>query len=232
VTTLSEIEKAILSLPPVECQRLGEWLSALVRAPRRVAEPVTAYFGAMAFPMTLEEYLAFEEQSRIRHEYIAGEIFAITGATKRHNRIAGRLYSALTNHLKGGPCEAYISDVKVKLRVNRDIHVYYPDVMVVCDRDPLEDRYVADAKLIIEVLSESTSGIDRHEKRVACREIPALEEYIILAQDAVEVTCFRREANWMPVVLDTLDATIELRSIGLTLTLAQMYAGEAMSGSR
>lgn len=230
MTTLPEIEQAILSLPPAECARLGEWLSALMRAPRRVAEPVTAHSGAMAFPMTLEEYLEFEEQSRIRHEYIAGEIFAMAGASKRHNRIAGRLYSALTNHLKGGPCEAYISDVKVKLRVNRDIHVYYPDVMVVCDRDPQEDRYAADAKLIVEVLSESTAGIDRHEKRVAYREIPALEEYVIVAQDAVEATVFRREGNWMPVVLDTLDATIELRSIGLTLTLAQTYAGEAVPG--
>jgi len=226
VTTLSEIEKAILSLPPVECQRLGEWLSALVRAPRRVAEPVTAYFGAMAFPMTLEEYLAFEEQSRIRHEYIAGEIFAITGATKRHNRIAGRLYSALTNHLKGGPCEAYISDVKVKLRVNRDIHVYYPDVMVVCDRDPLEDRYVADPKLIVEVLSDCTAGVDRHEKRIAYREIPALEEYIILAQDAIAGTVFRRQQSWVPLALDGGESVLELRSIGLRLPLARIYEGE------
>lgn len=228
MTTLPEIEKAILRLPPAECARLEEWLSALTHMPRRVGEPAAAYAGAMSFPMTFEEYLEFEEQSRIRHEYIAGEIFAMTGVTKRHNRIAGRLYRAFADHLKGGPCDAYISDVKVKLRVNRDTHAYYPDVMVVCDRDPQEDRYVADPKLVVEVLSSSTAGVDRHEKRVAYREIPTLEEYVIIAQESVEVTVFRLEQNWEPVALNALESILELRSIGLTLPLAHVYQGEAM----
>jgi Uma2 family endonuclease len=228
MTALPEIENAILSLPPAECERLAEWLSALVRTPRRVAEPAVAYAGGMAFPMTFEEYLEFEDQSRIRHEYIAGEIFAMTGVTKRHNRIASRICHAFANHLKGGPCDAYISDVKVKLRVNRDVHVYYPDVMVVCGRDPQEDRYAANPKLIVEVLSTSTAGVDRHEKRVAYREIGALEEYVIVAQEAIEVTVFRREESWAPCILETRDSALELRSIGLVLPLAQVYEGEAM----
>lgn len=228
MTTLLELEKTILSLPPVECERLAGWLSALMRTSRRVAEPAAAYAGTMSFPMTFEEYLEFEEQSRIRHEYVAGEIFAMSGVTKRHNRIAGRLYLALANHIKGGPCEAYISDVKVKLRVNRDTHVYYPDVMVVCDRDPQQDRYVADPKLVIEVLSDSTAGVDRHEKRIAYREIPALEEYVIVAQDAIEVSIFRREGSWVSLVLDSRESILELRSMGLPLPLAQIYEGEQM----
>jgi Uma2 family endonuclease len=231
VTTLPEIEKTILKLPPAECGRLAEWLSSLMRTPRRIAEPAAAYAGGMSFPMTFEEYLQFEEQSRIRHEYIAGEIFAMSGATKRHNRIAGRFYHAFAGHLKGGPCEAYMSDVKVKLQVNRDTHVYYPDVMVVCDRDGNEDRYVANPKLIVEVLSTSTAGVDRHEKRVAYREIAVLEEYIIVAQDTMEITVFRRGENWSPIIFDTLEPVVELRSIGLALPLAQIYEGEAMSGS-
>lgn len=228
MTTLSEIEKAILRLPPAECERLEEWLSALTHTPRRVAEPAVAYAGGMSFPMTFEEYLEFEEQSRIRHEYIAGEIFAMTGVTKRHNRIAGNFYHAFAMHLKGGPCDAYMSDVKVKLQVNRDTHVYYPDVMVVCDRDPNEDRYVADPKLIVEVLSTSTAGVDRHEKRIAYREIAALEEYVIAAQESIEVTVYRRADEWRPVILESCDAIIELTSIGLTLQLAQIYEREAM----
>lgn len=226
MTTLPEMEKVILGLPPAECERLEEWLSILIHTPRRVAEPAVAYAGAMSFPMTFEEYLEFEEPSRIRHEYIAGEIFAMTGVTKRHNRISGRLYSAFTNHLKGGPCDAYISDVKVKLRVNHDIHAYYPDVMAVCGRDPKEDRYVADPKLVVEVLSTSTAGVDRHEKRIAYREIAALEEYVIVAQDSAEVTIFRRHESWQPTMLESLDASLELRSIGLTVPLAQIYEGE------
>jgi len=231
VTTLSEIEKTILRLPPAECERLADWLSSLMQTPRRVAEPATAYAGGMSFPMTFEEYLQFEEQSRIRHEYIAGEIFAMTGVTKRHNRIAGRIYRAFASHLGGSPCDAYISDVKVRLQVNRDTHAYYPDVMVVCDRDPNEDAYIANPKLIVEVLSPSTTGVDRHEKRIAYREITALEEYVIVAQNAIEVTVFRREGNWAPVVLDALESALELGSIGLVLSLAQIYEGEAISGS-
>jgi len=228
MTTLPAIEQAILNLPPAECARLAEWVSALMQSSRRVAEPAAAYAGAMSFPMTLEEYLEFEEQSRIRHEYIAGEIFAMTGATKLHNRIAGRIYHALATHLKGGPCDAYISDVRVKLRVNRDTHVYYPDVMVVCGRDPDEDRYVANPKLIVEVLPTSTAGVDRHEKRVAYREIAALEEYVIVAQDAIEVTVLPREESWEPLALGSLESTLELRSIGLVLPLARIYEGERL----
>ena len=231
MTILSEIEKTILRLPPAECERLAAWLSSLMQTPRRIAEPATAYAGGMSFPMTFEEYLQFEEQSRIRHEYIAGEVFAMCGVTKRHNRIAGRFYHAFAGHLKGGPCDTYMSDVKVRLQVNRDTHAYYPDVMVACDRDVNEDRYVADPKLIVEVLSPSTAGIDRHEKRVAYREIAMLEEYVIVAQDTVEVGVFRRGENWSLTILDTLESAVELRSIGLTLPLAQVYEGEVMSGS-
>jgi Uma2 family endonuclease len=223
VTTLPEIENAIRGLPPAECVRLSEWLSDLMLAPRRVAEQAAAYAGTMSFPMTFEEYLEFEEQSRVRHEYVAGEIFAMTGVTKRHNLIAGRLYLELANQLKGGPCDPYMSDVKVKLQVNRDIHVYYPDVMVVCGPDPQEDRYVANPKLIIEVLSSSTAGVDRHEKRVAYREIAALEEYVVVAQDVVEVTVFRREEGWKPVLLESRDDVLELRSISLRVPLATIY---------
>jgi len=228
MTSLPAIEKAILGLPPPECERLAEWLSTLMQTARRVAEPAAAYAGAMSFPMTLEEYLEFEEHSRVRHEYIAGEIFAMNGVTKRHNRIAGRLYQAFAGHLKGSSCDPYMSDVKVKLQVNRDFHVYYPDVMVVCGRDQHEDRYAVNPKLIVEVLSTSTAGVDRHEKRVAYRGIAELEEYVIVAQDRIEVTLFRREEKWRAKVLESPDAVLELRSIGLGIPLAQIYEGEAL----
>lgn len=226
--TLPEIEKAILGLPPAECERLAEWMSALAQSPRRVAEPAAAYPGSMSFPMTFEEYLEFEEQSRIRHEYIAGEIFVMTGVTKRHNRIAGNVYQAFASHLRSGPCDAYISDVKVKVQVNRDTYAYYPDVMVVCGRDPGDDRYVATPKLIVEVLSPTTTGVDRHEKRIAYREIPALEEYVLVAQEGMEVTVLRRSESWLPVALRAADSILELRSIGLELPLARIYEGEVL----
>jgi Uma2 family endonuclease len=226
VNTLPEIEKAILTLPSAERVRLIEWFSSIMQTPRGVAEPTAGYAGQLRFPLTFEEYLEFEEHSRNRHEYLAGEIFAMSGVTKLHNRIAGRFYNAFTGHLKGRPCEPFIGDVKVKFEVNRDTYVYYPDVMVVCDRNQQEDRYVADPKLIVEVLSPSTAGVDRHEKRINYRWIQALEEYVIVAQEMTSVTIFRRLESWQPVVIESLDAILELRSIGLAVPLAQIYKGE------
>jgi Uma2 family endonuclease len=132
--------------------------------------------------MSFDEYMELEERSLTKHEYVAGQVFAMSGVTKRHNRIAGRLYCACADHLRGGPCAPYISDVKVRLTVGKDTCVYYPDVMVVCSPHESEDRYVADPKLIAEVLSDSTARTDRHEKRIHYGGIRALEEYLPLAQ--------------------------------------------------
>jgi Uma2 family endonuclease len=226
MNSLTEIEKAILSLLPEQRESLLRWVSTLVKAPCGVVEPAAAYPAEARYPMSFDEYLELEERSPIRHEYLAGQVFAMSGATKRHNRIAGRLYRSCADHLKGGPCEPYISDVKVRVEAGRYTYVYYPDVMVVCSPHQDEDRYVTNPKLIVEVLSESTARTDRHEKRLHYGGIRTLEEYIIVAQEFVEVTIFRRREDWQPAVLDSPDAILELRSIGLTVALAQIYDGE------
>lgn len=227
MTTLAEIEKAVLGLSQVEFQRFVSWLTPLTENRLRVAEPQTAY-RVEPYPLTFEEYLELEANSQIRHEYLAGEIFAMCGVTPRHNRIASRLHSAFRDHLKGGPCESYMSDVAVKLRMSRDDYAYYPDVMVVCGREKGEERFFTDPKLIVEVLSPSTAAVDRHEKRIAYKRIAALEEYVIVAQDAVEVTAFRREGAWAPEVLESLESILELRSVGLRVPLAQIYEEERL----
>lgn len=225
MTTLGEIERAVLGLSQVEFQRLVAWLTPLTQNRLRVAEPHAAY-RVEPYPMTLEEYLEFEANSRIRHEYLAGEVIAMSGATPRHNRLAGRVYEAFRGHLKGSPCQPYIGEVQVKLRISRDDYVYYPDVMVVCGREKEGERFFTDPKLIVEVLSPSTASVDRHEKRIAYRRIAALEEYVIVAQESIEVTVHRRAEDWQPVVLDSREATLELRSIGLSLPVATVYDGE------
>lgn len=228
MNTLADIEKAILTLSQVECDRLVEWLEMFRRDRRRVSEPAAKYRAEPQVPMTFDEYLELEAKSQVRHEYLAGEVFAMCGVTPRHNRIAGRLYGAFRDHLKGGTCEPYIGEVAVKLRISRDDYAYYPDVMVVCGREKKEERFFTDPKLIVEVLSPSTAGVDRHEKRIAYRRIPALEEYVIVAQDVIEVTVFRREQGWEPHVLESLDSVLELRSIGLAFPVARLYAGETL----
>lgn len=227
MTTLAEIETAVLSLSQVEFNRLVQWLMPLTQNRLRVAEPRTAY-RVDPYPMTFEEYLELEANSKVRHEYLAGEVFAMCGVTPRHNRIASRLHGAFRDHLKGGPCESYMSDVAVKLRMSRDDYAYYPDVMVVCGREKREERFFTDPKLIVEVLSPSTASVDRHEKRIAYRRIPALEEYVIVAQDAIEVTAFRRKEGWEPAALGSLDSVLELRSIDLRMPLARVYEDEAV----
>lgn len=228
MNTLSDVENAILTLSRVECDRLVEWLEMFQRNRLGVSESAVKYRAEPQPPMTFEEYLELEANSRVRHEYLGGEVFAMCGVTPRHNRIAGGIHAAFRDHLKGGPCEPYISDVAVKLRMSRDDYAYYPDVMVVCGREKTE-RFFTDPKLIVEVLSPSTASVDRHEKRIAYRRIAALEEYVIVAQQAIEVTVFRREESWEPLVLESLDSILELRSIGLLLPLAQIYAGETLT---
>ncbi len=224
--TLQQIERSILNLSQIEFERLTEWLRELMQAPFRIAEPPARKPIEFGDRMTFEEYLDYEAGSRIRHEYLAGDLFAMSGVTRRHNRIASRLHRAFEDHLKGSPCEVYISEVMVKLRVSRDDYVYYPDVMVVCDRGRPEERFVTDPKLIVEVLSPSTEHVDRGEKRYNYRWVASLEEYVTVAQAAPQITVYRRAEDWKPVVLESPDAIVELCSIGLAFPVKQVYEEE------
>lgn len=175
-----------------------------------------------------EEYLRLEAQSPVRHEYVAGQIYAMTGASIRHNLIAGSLYSALRSHLKASPCRVTMEGVK--LHVARDNAYYYPDVMVSCD--PRLERLTADDVVIdkplvlIEVLSESTAGIDRREKMSAYRKLASLKEYVLVEQNVRHVEAFRRvgDVGWEQVIYEDND-TLELPSLEFRLPLAEIYDG-------
>src|SRR5262249_33525674 len=129
---------------------------------------------------TVEEYLEFEKTSPVRHEYVDGEIYAVAGESKNHNRIAGRVFSILDQHLTGGQCEAFIENVKVKVRPPL---YYYPDVVVTGEpADVVEDDddyVIIDPVLIVEVLSKSTARTDRIEKLHEYKILPNLREYVI-----------------------------------------------------
>ena len=107
-----------------------------------------------------EGYLAWEEQQPEKHEYLAGEVFAMVGAKREHVVVALNLAAAFKQRLRGGPCQAYVSDLK--LRVESVDAFFYPDVMVSCEpRDHATDQFIAHPILIVEVLSESTAAFDR-----------------------------------------------------------------------
>ena len=179
--------------------------------------------------MTVDQYLAFEQQSPARHEYLAGEVFAMTGSSLQHTAIATRLFAAVTSHLRGTPWQAFASDVRVRVRTNMRDYFYYPDMLVLSDSDRDADGgggsgpFVRTARLIAEVISPATENIDRREKAMMYREITSLEEYVLIAQEECEVTIFRRRQNWRPVICNALDDLAELRSIGLSLPLAHIY---------
>jgi Uma2 family endonuclease len=174
--------------------------------------------------LSVEEYLAQEEHTQERHEYVAGEVFAMVGTTPLHNQISLNVASALRAALKGGPCRVFMSDVK--LRVNSADAFYYPDIFVTCGAaSPTKDAKLAvDAQLVIEVPSEGTSAYDRGEKLHAYRKLPSLQEYVLVSQDLRRVELYRRGPNvgWTFLTFER-DETVELTSINLELRLASVY---------
>lgn len=236
MTNLHDIEDAILHLPAADRIALERWFyrrdiagQAIVEdmpEDDRVEEPAAAYKARQEeAPLTVEEYLAFELSSEMRHEYVAGQLYAMTGASRSHNRIAGNLFNAFSNHLRGRPCEAFMTDFKVRLRAQRNEFLYYPDVMVVCERGTPKDLWTNAPKLIVEVLSPSTRSIDEREKRLNYQQIPTLEEYAIVPQTRAEITLYRRSEDWWPLLLKTTRVSAEFASIGLTVPLAQIFEG-------
>jgi Uma2 family endonuclease len=184
----------------------------------------------MALPVTktewtVDQFLAWEHDQAERHEFVGGEIFAMTGARDGHNTIAGNLFATLRSHLRGNSCRAYIADMK--LHVTRESAVFYPDVMVTCDsRDlgPQGDLEKQQPKLIVEVLSESTAAYDRGEKFRAYRSIEALEEYVLIDQDKPYAEVFRKDGSGHWVLYPTeAGEVLRLESVGLTLSLAEVY---------
>ncbi len=145
-----------------------------------------------------EAYLAWEERQVEKHEYIAGEVFAMAGARREHAVVSLNLAAAFKQRLRGGPCQAYVADLK--LRVEAADAFFYPDVVVSCDpRDHAAGQFIAHPTLIVEVLSESTAAFDRGNKFAAYRSLPSLREYVLVDIEARRLETFRRtpENDWL-----------------------------------
>ena len=228
MNTTQEIKQAILQLPEAERESIATWLvnGSDTDSSYVVSEPAVAYANSPVSPLlTADEYLEFEQTADGRHEFVAGVLYAMSGPSKRHNRIALNLAAAFHGHVRGGPCDAYISDVKMRLKVGHDDVFYYPDVMVACQREEPSEYYLQLPKLIFEVLSPSTEQIDRREKALNYRQIATLEEYVLVAQNRPHLEIQRRADNWRPTLITSPDATAEFHSIGLSLPLTQIYEG-------
>jgi Uma2 family endonuclease len=167
-----------------------------------------------------QEYLEDEKVRDVKHEYFNGEIFAMSGASKNHERLTLNVSSEFRQHLKGSPCEALSSNIKV--RIDKGKKYFYPDVIVSCDKDETDNYYVESPRIIVEVLSNSTRKFDKDLKRKIYQTIPTLEEYVLIEQDHVEIEVSRKATNWQPVFY-FLGDDVTFESIGLTLPVLELY---------
>ena len=175
---------------------------------------------------TPDEYLALERRSESKNEYLDGEIYAMTGASRRHNLITGNILAALHAQLrKNGGCEVYSHDMRVRVPAT-DLYTY-PDVVVACGEPRFEDSELdtlLNPVLIVEVLSKSTEDYDRGTKFAHYRTIPSMAEYLVVSQGHIHVEHWVRESDrWVLTETDELASTLELPSIGCTLELADVY---------
>ena len=172
--------------------------------------------------MTLDEYLAFEEQSVIKHEYVAGEVCAMAGTTTRHNLVTLNIARCLHAPARARGCKVFASDVKVHVADR----IYYPDVMVACGEAANVDQIVRAPSLLIEVSSPSTRATDRREKLESYRRIPSLRTYLIVSQRRRHVLAYVRGPNdvWIRAEF-TGSEVIPLPEIASRIALNEIYDG-------
>jgi Uma2 family endonuclease len=171
--------------------------------------------------MTFDEYLAFENASPVRHEYVRGEVHAMTGASVRHNKIIGNLYRVLHAAARGSACGVFFESVK--LRAANEV-MYYPDIMVACGEAADVDEVIEAPCLIVEVTSPSTAATDRREKLTVYREIPSLRAYLLVEQRRRQAIVYTRTLDraWERKELMG-EESVELPCLRCRLTLDEVY---------
>jgi Uma2 family endonuclease len=170
----------------------------------------------------VEEYLDGEKDGETRHEYVAGQVYAITGASRRHGLITGAFFAAVRPGARSSGCQLFTNDMKVHVHQAGEDAFYYPDLVLTCDPDDQADYYTERPCLIVEVLSERTERIDRREKLFAYTAgLDSLREYVLVAQDRPRVEIYRRtETDWVheihtegPIHLECLDMHLSVETI-------------------
>lgn len=173
--------------------------------------------------MSPDEYLQWEHSrgDDEKYEYVDGQVYAMAGASRSHNRVAMKFTNLLYNHLEGSPCEVFQSDMKVGIRSLETDRYYYPDVQVSCEEET--ETYANTAPcLIIEVLSDSTARKDRTEKLAAYRLFASLQEYVLCSQDTPHIEVYRRAREWEREIY-TAGQVLMLESVGLEVAVDDIY---------
>jgi len=174
--------------------------------------------------ISVEEYLDGELASEIKHEFVAGVVHAMAGASNAHNIIATNLLRSVGNQLEDSPCREFNSDTKVRVRTASGFRFYYPDAQVVCKPNPQSDSFQDSPVVIVEVLSDSTRRTDEEEKREYYCSIASLNTYIMLEQAKAQAFVFyRTETGFERRVFDDPNAIIELSDPEMKLSLTEIY---------
>jgi Uma2 family endonuclease len=174
--------------------------------------------------ITVDEYLAAEDQAQTKHEYIEGWMRAMTGATVRHNIIKSNCLIHLGRRLRGKPCRPFDSDMRLQIRHNQGVRFYYPDLQVICESSPQNAVYQDSPVLIIEVLSPSTRQYDLDEKMQAYLQISTLVCYIVLEQHQPQAIVMRRtEGGFLRECIEGMQSAIELPFLQCSLNLSDIY---------
>jgi Uma2 family endonuclease len=175
---------------------------------------------------TPEEYLERERGAAYKSQYYRGDIFAMSGASREHLRIAGDLFVFLSNALRGRPCEVFNSDLRVKVQ---ESGLYtYPDLTIVCGESQFEDKQVdtlLNPLVLIEVLSESTEAYDRGAKAAQYRKLPSLRELLLVSSMGVQLEHYSRteEGSWSFWESTDRAAAVRLTSVGVTVPIEEIY---------
>ncbi len=174
---------------------------------------------------TEEEYLAFERAALDKHELIDGEIVAMAGATREHNTISGNIFASFHSQLRGRDCEAYIHDMRVRMKKGR---YGYPDVVVACGRPEFADDefdILLNPIVVIEVLSKSTRFRDKNEKLETYQKMESIQEVLLVEQDILRIEHYIKQTpmQWLLRIYEDFDSAIDLASIACTISVAEMY---------
>jgi Uma2 family endonuclease len=173
--------------------------------------------------LTPAEYFAWEEKQLEKHEYIDGQVYAMSGGSVNHSRIAVRLTTLFSNHLENSSCETGNSDLRVNVIGTKNY--IYPDASVTCDdRDKATTQYITYPCLIVEVLSPSTEAYDRGGKFRMYRHNPVLQDYLLVSSTSIEMDLYHKKdtGEWIIINYQAGD-TIELKSINLSFAIEQVY---------
>jgi Uma2 family endonuclease len=174
--------------------------------------------------ISIDDYLAGELLSQVKHEYLGGFVYAMAGARIAHNVIAGNIFAALHARLRGNQCRPYNSDTKIRVKVSNQVRFYYPDVSVVCKSNPPNLSYQDHPVTVVEVLSRNTRRTDEGEKTDAYLTIPSLTTYLLVEQEVAAVVVHRRTAKGFErEVYAGLEAIVALPDFDIELPLSDIY---------